>query len=215
MINTIQWRQQHNAWATDFWVGDFAPTFQSGVKHYSFYVNGGFIKDNTIYLPTSYSVQHFSFIWTCACGDLFINPRTGQLCYGYYDYGTGAVGMPFAWTHTNSLSFYGYVYPDPSNYCYIGFENTSKPLKEQIPATGYSYSWFISYFYDSAVGWWPGDPHNTIHDSLNYASMQVFGGVPFHQCPLYQGYWDNYNQPGKSFYCRMRVYGNSYLTLPY
>ncbi|MEM2098692.1 MAG: hypothetical protein QXU99_02955 [Candidatus Bathyarchaeia archaeon] len=172
-------------------------------------------KTSTIYLQTSYSVQHFSFIWTWACGDLFINPCTGQLCYGYYDYSTGAAGMPFAWTHTNNLSFDGYTNPDASSYCYIGFENSSKPLKEEIPATGYSHSWFVYYFYDRALGWGSGSTHHTIQNSLNYASMQVFGGVPFHQCTLYTGYWDNYSQPGQSFYCRMRVYGNSNLYLPY
>ncbi len=215
IIKTIQWRQQNNSWATDFYVGDYIWTTPSGVKHYNLYGNGGYINDNSIYSETSYSVQYFSFIWACACGDLFTNPITGQLCYGYYDYATGAVGMPLAWTHTGGLNHYGYIDPDQSRYCYIGFENTSKPLKEEIITTGYSYSWFVYYFYDHALGWGPGNPHHTIQECLYHASMQVYGGVPFDQCTLYTGYWDNYSTPGQSFYCRMRVYGNSLINLPY
>ena len=154
----------------------------NGVKHYQFYVSGGTqrIIDKEIYWETTNSVQYFTFIWTCACADLFINPFTGQLCYGYFDgyQGSGAVGMPYAWTHYDTLYFYGYTNPDTSNYCYIGFENSSKPLKQEIPETGYTYSWFVSKFYDSALGWGQGSPHNLFGQSLNYASMQVFGGGP-------------------------------------
>ncbi len=187
-------------------------------KHYNMYGHAGdHISDIDVggwtSWPLGYSTQRFDFIWTCANGAIK-NEITGQLCMGYIDTdnNTGLVGMAYAWTGRNDLSLDGYHFPDSVNYYYIGFENTSKPLKEYIDGTGYTYSWFPYYFYDHALGW--GGYHHTIYESLNYASQQIWG-VPYDQCLLYTGYWDNYSWPGLSFYCRMRVFGNTNLYLPY
>lgn len=171
------------------------------------------IKDHVVFDYTNwpYSKQYFPFIWACSCGSILSEPYT---CYGYIDYenGTWEVGMPYAWTSRNDLSLYGYDNPDYSNYCYIGFDGPSKPLKEMIGQTGYSYSWFPLLVYEYALGWNQGGVHHTIKQSLDYAANYIWGvdyGDP--DCPLYYGYW-NYDWQRT---CWMRVFGNPNIYLPY
>jgi hypothetical protein len=117
--------------------------------------------------------------------------------------------MPYAWLGRNDLELYGYDNPDESGYCYIGFDGPSKPLKEMIGQTGYSYSWFPCLVYEHALGYYGGGYH-TIKQSLDFAANYIWGvdyGDP--DCPLYYGYW-NYDWQRT---CWMRVFGDPNICL--
>ncbi|MBE0511415.1 hypothetical protein IBX38_00010 [Candidatus Bathyarchaeota archaeon] len=171
-----------------------------GYLHYDYFdSNGNTIWDYEIYPKTGLGKHFFVFIWTCRQGDLI----------GYVDGNGRAVGMPYAWTHTNSLSSNGYSSPDSGLYCFIGFENAS-------PALAYrSFRYytvlakdFILKFYYYALSL-----SYSIKDALNLASLYWFG-CSFIYCPLYQGFetWWPGNFPGgppaKWDWGKMRVYGN-------
>jgi len=179
------------------------------VRHYAYYADSGAyygITDVSLY-PHAGAKHYFTMIWTCANGDLFVNPLTGQLCYGYYDsaHGTGWVGMPYAWTQTTGLDKTGYDPPiGSSNFCYIGFENMSKPVTESFQGSATrNYGNFIRRFYYHAV-----INQRSIKDALDYATldMDVYGVNSFGASELYNG-WDKYEM-GQTWKCRMRVYGD-------
>lgn len=154
--------------------------------------------------------------------------------YGYYDnyYHTGAIGMPYAWTGRTDMSLNGYTNPSGS-YAYIGWENDSPFLKNTPPigwsTTGYMYQQFPFWFYRFALGLDNGGVHGTIRQSLDYAAWKTFGyyGYPipytFGTSILNHGFWkyDVFEDPPNPpvdvgwYYCRMRVFGNGDLTLPY
>ena len=244
--NTIVWRQQHDVWAADFWVGDFYPELWTGQSmqwgwklvwneelqeyvweyvydwfpddslktlHYNFYgENGGSnnIHDNDLLYWTNwpYSKQHFTFIWTCACGNAVNNPHNpSQYVYGYYDdiNMTGFVGMPLGWTSRADLSLDGYHYPDYSSYCYLGWNSTSKGMSANTGNINYDYYWFVYYFYQHLAG--ESTSYN-IHQSLDWASQQIWGlnwdeeDNPLGWGHYYNGEWHWIN-----------VYGNSNIAL--
>lgn len=92
------------------------------VRHYAYYGSqGAYNGIEDLYLHSHTGAKHyFTMIWTCTNADLFENPYTQQQCYGYYEssYGTGVVGMPYAWTHTTSLDQTGYgTNPGESDFC--------------------------------------------------------------------------------------------------
>jgi hypothetical protein len=245
---TIGWRQNNDAWATDFWVGDFFgqsiaggywvityewqfnwETWQweqveiatfcsdgSSIIHYRYYGDqGNNVQDGDLESWTEwpYSKQHFTFSWTCACANIFPHPdNPSAQTYGWYDYthSTGAVGMPFAWTARSDLNQDGFNNPDSSNYCYVGFNDTSVPLKEQTSNPGYRYTSYVSFFYEYLIG---TGPRHTIKQSLNYASQLIwYCNWDNQYCPLSQGYqiWvEGVLQHGK-----MNVIGNSNMQMP-
>ena len=162
--SAIVYRQTHDTYATDFWVGDFHGNYQEGYSlswgwewvwddnygcymyewvfdwfpdpslqtmHYDFYgTNGDDPHDSYIYGWTNYpySKQYFTFIGTCACGNVMPDPHnTNNYVYGYQDdiNNTGMVGMPIAWLSRGDLSINGYNSPDSSGYCYLGWNSTS------------------------------------------------------------------------------------------
>ncbi|MEM2081737.1 MAG: hypothetical protein QW744_05660 [Candidatus Bathyarchaeia archaeon] len=180
------------------------------VRHYAYYGDSGEytgVIDFAMY-PHGGAKHYFTMIWTCTNGDLFINPLTGQLCYGYYDsaHGTGWVGMPYAWTQTTGLDKTGYDPPiESSNFCYIGFENMSKLLTasfEGHPTNNYGD--FIRRFYYHAL-----INQRSIKEALDYATADMGVGMSKFNAPgndLYWG-WDEYAQ-GQWWKCRMRVYGD-------
>ncbi|MEM4244030.1 MAG: hypothetical protein QXP44_04445 [Candidatus Bathyarchaeia archaeon] len=186
------------------------------------------------------SKQYFSFIWTCANGGLYfdsngntwnvtgitapdvsvnkptyipINPFTK---YGYVEnpYSTPptVVGMPYGFTGTLSMSTDGYHSPSGS-YCYIGWENISPFMVNPTNYNGKFYKDFVNHFYRYALGIDYGPTHHTIKQSLDYATLMTLGIQSLDDTTLYSGYWDP--GPGGWWYCRLRVYGNSNLILPY
>ena len=138
----------------------FYPDVYRGTMHCNFYGEGygsNNIYDYRIYAWTDwpYSKQHFTFIWTCACGNLFPDPHNpNNLCYGFYDdiSGGGLVGMPFAWLARGDLSHDGYGSPDLSNYCYLGWNSTSLGISTYTGSPlHHDYGRFIYYFYEHLV----------------------------------------------------------------
>jgi hypothetical protein len=216
LLSTIDYRQQNDVWASDFWVGDFYPTLVDGTMHYLFYgENYDDPMDANLYDHTTtgpYSKQHFTFIWTCACANNMTDPNTSYQCYGFIDYDndTGEVGMPLAWTANADLSHDGYSDPDSSTYCYIGFKGASKPLKEDIYIdeyyTGYKYFGFVDLFYTRlTLNYY----QYTVKQSLDYASGFIWG-CDWDDTPLGDGYYDYPTSEN----CWMNVFGNSNLYLP-
>ncbi len=180
------------------------------VRHYAYYGSQGTydgIEDFALH-PHTGAKHYFTMIWTCTNGDLFITPSS-QLNYSYEDtqHGTGIVGMPRAWTQLANLSFYGYDDPWASNFCYIGFENMSKPLTEPFEGSEiYNYADFIRRFYYHALY----DIGCTIHLALDRATRDMGVNMYYFNSTgndLYHG-WEQY-EPGKgTFKCRMRVIGD-------
>jgi hypothetical protein len=153
------------------------------------------------------------------------SPSNPNNSTGYFDWGTlSGIGMPFAWTDTsyttgNQMSLDGYAASDNGQYCYIGFENQSPFMKDVPPSgstsTNLCYVWFPYYFYRYALGIADGIHHN-VHQSLDYAALNTFGnrGSTFEDCQLNQGYWFYEGSMGGWWFCKMRVFGNSAITLP-
>ncbi|MEM2098924.1 MAG: hypothetical protein QXU99_04160 [Candidatus Bathyarchaeia archaeon] len=114
------------------------------------------------------------------------------------------------------MALEGY-YSSSGDYCYIGFEGMSPFMINDLPDTGVSASYFPAYFYYKALGY-VNPYHQTIHDSLDYASYITYG-VAFDQTALYNGYWKFTNQSEGDpvtgwWFCHMRVFGNTNLWLP-
>jgi hypothetical protein len=192
------------------------------------------------YVP---SKQYFDFIWTCTNGGLYWYDSNGNWHsidgitqaasspiyppptntnteYGFVDnptYPPSVVGMPLAWTGPAGMNTDGYASPDYGSYCYVGWEAMSPFM---ITTTGYNgkqYQHFPYYFYRYALGLDNYGVHANIHDSLDYATRNIFGpGYIFGNSKLDDGEW----VPGPAgmegwWYRRMRVFGNSNLILPY
>jgi len=148
-------------------------------------------------------------------------PVNTNTYYGYRVNSSHIVGMPYAWTGTTSMSTNGYTNPSGS-YAYMGWENTSPFMGDKPPAgsstTSYEYLFFVYYFYSYATGQVTGY-HETINDSLDYAARMTFGKdssnneYTFSTSILNKGQW---RATGNNwFYCRMRVFGNGNVILPY
>jgi hypothetical protein len=247
LYSTLSYRQNHDVYASDFWVGDFQgvwsgysqqwgwewtwvydPEFEMYLYeyayvydwfpdpslhtvHYNFYGEGNNNpSDVGIYIQTSWqsSRQHFTFIWTCACGNVFPDPHNpSNYCYGFYDDFNNSewVGMPLAWTANYYLSIDGYHDPDTSSYCYLGWNSTSLAMKTD-DGCAENYENFVDRFYSYAFDY---PYHNTIADSLDWASWHTWGFV-----------WDDSNNPlggcgtyFKGEYHWINVIGNSGITL--
>jgi hypothetical protein len=197
-------------WLEEYaYVYDWFPDPNLHTVHYNFYgESNDNPSDNFIYYQTSWqsSRQHFTFIWTCACGNIFSDPHNpSNYCYGFYDdlNNSGYVGMPFAWTANNYLSLNGFHYPDTSDYCYLGWNSTSLALKTD-DGMYETYENFVNRFYGYALFF-----HCPIGEALGCASWDTWGYL-----------WDDYRNPlggtGTYFqgeYHWINVIGNCNLTL--
>ena len=141
--------------------------------------------------------------------------------YGYRVNSSHVIGMPYAWTGGSSMNLDGYSNPQ-GDYTFIGWENTS-PSMGEMPPEGYTseyleYSFFVYYFYSYATGQITGF-HESINDSLDYASRMAFGRddtgkvYTFKTSILNVGQWKN-DREDYWFYCRLRVFGNGDMILP-
>ena len=173
------------------------------------------IRDLSVY-PRTGNKHRFTMIWTCSNGDWFDTDDDEQEegdAYGYYDshdVGAGAVGMPYAWTRTTTLSQNGYEDSDSSNFCYIGFENNSRALTDQTEFINKNYGDFVREFYHLAVV-----NRYTIKIALDLA---VDNMGTWHETlddtELYNGYMGEDMQGQETMLCRMRIYGNTDMRLP-
>jgi hypothetical protein len=178
-----------------------------GQYHYHVYPNVSRywedgIQDVSIQQRTTEETHYFVFLWACFQGNEI----------GYYDE-TGAVGMPYAWTQQDDLNLDGYHNNDGTPHCFIGFKHTSPPLHYDAGGLyDYEYGNFVKYFYYHATY-----HHSTIHKALNDASLWVWG-KDFDKSVLWNKFWWYNPAPppqGGWQYGWMKVYGNSWNTLPY
>ena len=178
------------------------------------------------------SRQYFNFIWTCVNGGFYwtdssgnwddiigiIHPITGyppppspppppptntNTQYGFWDYDSGAVGMPYGWTGTTTMSSDG-------SYCYIGFEANSPFMGDRMPNSVYYFN-FPYRFYDHALS----VIHFPIWACLEYASWSTYQ-TSFANSEMNTGYWRYVTGEGMEgwYQCRMRVLGNNQISLP-
>ncbi len=196
------------------------------------------------------SKQKFDFIWTCTNGGRYWYNSDGDYYnisgifypipgdpgeeptseptntndeYGFFEDDEYAVGMPLAWTGTSNMALDGYNGMGGS-YCYIGFEGNSPFMIDDLPESEVPSDYFPRYFYLHALGYYddeyPYYEHQSIRDSLNFASWNTFG-CSFNNSPFYEGYWvylDETEVPPSAvgwWFCHMRVLGNGYMILPY
>ena len=220
--------EQYSGWQLVGWTYDpetyeWYPIFEwvetGPTEHYNYYAD--YLYDESVSQAIRDSVlcyyggskERFTFIWTCSNAALMDldNDNIGDT-YGYIDpLNTGLVGMPYAWTGITTMSQNGYASPDSSNYCYIGFENLSRDLTNNVEFGAYNHNYgdFVRYFYYHAA-----TEHHSIITSLNEATRDASNNnlTYFWQTDLYNGYYE-VNEQG-NFSCRMRVFGNGNLVLP-
>jgi hypothetical protein len=243
VYEALDWIQENEWYSTNLWVGDYFPSNEIGyvweegtltpegpTGHYNFYGADGYhINDNALYTYVNNdgdSIQYFNFIWTCTCGGSYwddnlnyVNPYGGTQ-YGYYDTSswwdnynnTGVVGMPYAWTGRTDLSLNG-VYNPSGEYCYIGWLNLSHGLCDSSGNQYYpNYAFFLYWFYYFLTGHYMGT-HYSVYQSLDYASLTIWG-ENFTNSPIYYyGEWRDWM--GQSWFCKLEVLGNPYISLPY
>ncbi|MDR2699345.1 MAG: hypothetical protein LBC12_00740 [Nitrososphaerota archaeon] len=187
-----------------FYTGHGFEQYINGANRYHVYstTSGAWnddIQDSSIFTKTTAGTHYFEVIWACFQG----NTR------GYTNPSGNAAGMPYAWTQRNNLNSNGYYNNDGTAYCWIGFENVSPPLSDNTRYNSYTYGDFVKCFYYGLTAL-----HKTVHDALDYASQLTFGVSAYDSTALHIGFWwhsgPTYGrQPGW-----MKVYGNSYRTLP-
>jgi hypothetical protein len=105
-----------------------------------------------------------------------------------------AVGMPFAWHHTNDSS------PD-SPYCFIGFYKASMPLTQEATNDTDIYRDFVTRFYWYALAF-----EYSVMDALDKASEYLYQSS-YVETELHGGFnatWNNVTDYGE-----MRIYGNN------
>jgi hypothetical protein len=207
LLNTLRNLATHDL-ITTFHVGDFYFITINGAKHYGCYGPGGTsngILDMDLALCTT-AKNKFTFIWTCVNGGLNINPSGG---YYTYDNQNKVVGMAFAWTQKGNMATNGYLSPDNSGVAYIGFENTSKYLTDNSDFKTYNYGDFCKEFYNKLYV-----NHYSVKEALNAATAKVTGGSSYYfsNTVVYNGYTD---PAGTGNTCRMRVFGDGNMVLPY
>ena len=188
--------------------------YNGPLYHYAYYsddaVSGGTngsVVDMDLVAWTG-AKHKFTFIWTCANGWVSMPSNINNYYYIDGTFGTGVVGMPYAWTQKSNLSTNGYTSPDYGGVAYIGFENTSKYLSDNGDFYYYNYGDFISEFYKQLYVY-----HCSVNTALNNAAFKVSSGYyTFWGLTINTGYID---PTGTGNTCRMRVLGDGNMVLPY
>lgn len=213
-VYSLMSSMQNNA-AVDFiaafHVGDAYSTKIGAVDHYAYYGNSGTsdaIIDANLY-PNTGTKNKFTFLWTCINGGLIANHGNS---YGGWDPATGAVGMPYAWTHKTNMGLQGYKYPDSSGYAYIGFANTSKNMCDTSNFVQGNYGEFCRQFYYNLLV-----NRYSVSVSLDKATNYVRGSSQynFDSTDLYNGYYLYSNLHQINSTCSMKVFGDGSMVVPY
>jgi hypothetical protein len=151
--------------------------------------------------PFTKDKHYFVFLWACAQGN-----EVGHSTPKVH-------GMPYSWTHRYNLDLDGYKPPNSGDYCFIGFENVSRPLSYWIEGGKYRY-WLVFFYYFALTPFYYG-PY-TINEALDAAS-QVMWDKDFDETELYRGYTVHVPGPppmGGDWESKMHVYGNGDNYLP-
>jgi hypothetical protein len=169
--------------------------------HYEIWQYCNSFYDNDIYPHSKDQNLRFAFVYACHSADVIGEMKT---------YPCGAVepfGMPFAWLHTNSLSADGYVNPDGSGRCFIGFEGKGPVLTYDLLINDrIIYDAMLNFtkdFYYGAL-----KLRYTVNQALDYAANATFTVGSFFDSVLYTGYDIPGFGPGK-----MKVYGDGYIRI--
>lgn len=232
-----------NWWVGDFFHPPASVSAQVPLGHFAFYgynsehINDTFVYNHATDFGTESSKNYFNFIWTCGNGGLYWNdpsmtfdnitgiihesetqptpgPTNTNDEYGVFN-STVAVGMPLGWTGEQDMALLGYS-SSSGDYCYIGWEGTSPGMSAILNGSDCHGHAFPGYFYYKALGF--DDPvpyyfHQSIRESLDYTAMVLYDEYCFDDTPLYLGYWERADN-GKSWFVRMRVFGNSDMIIP-
>jgi hypothetical protein len=185
-----QYDEEHYDRATVFHVGHRSITgYQDNY--------GTPITPNDILGRTTLGKHKFVFLWVC---DQATSPT---------------FGMPYAWTQRTDMHANGYLSPDCSGQCFIGFDEFSPIISGyhqtfQSQMTGPCKN-FIKYFYDYALR------HDyAVRDALNLASIDFFQQT-YTACPLYgedgTGYYAWYPNYNRYEFGYMRVFGDGSMWL--
>jgi hypothetical protein len=174
-------------------------------KHWTIYADKGYdeeyIMDYKIHEMLSSGTHDFVFLWTCGYGTA---SRIGEI-----DENGHSVGMLASWMNTTHLEPDGYMTPDSTKECLIGFDNYSIWFTNTTGYGNFNYGDFASLFFEYTMidGW-------TINDALDAATEETHTQASFGDCQLYTGYLmpdvENNGQPVTSY---MRVWGDGNLTL--
>lgn len=201
VYSTVWYFENYYDFATVFYKGHTFFYDHNGHRHYFIYDNeGGGVDDRivdiTVHDQMDNSIHDFVFLWSCFVGD-----EIGSIN------GAHSQGMPASWLDTTSLSLDGYVNPDNSDHCFIGFRNVSLPFVQETDYQDYNYGDFCRRFYYYALN----SGAYTLRLSLYYASYNTLG-CSYLVSPLYEGYW--WYEEGVYWYSRMEVYGDGNFELP-
>jgi hypothetical protein len=197
--------------ATAFYKGDsiwlqpghrLNPQPPNNYNHSVLYSNDGsadneLIWDKEIGSRTVNGRHDFVFLWTCGMAN--------EAQIGGMD-GSNTWGMAYSWLKRNNLNLDGYNQADGSDHCYIGFQYYSKPFADYTGRYSYNYKIFATMFYYLALN---VDGY-TIKDALDEAAL-TYIGYELGQTQLFQGYPD---PEGLGLTCKIRVWGDSGMTLP-
>lgn len=166
--------------------------------------------DSDVYYSPTVDNHHFVFLWVCNNGNV------GGAENPLY-------GMPICWTrHNLSLDGYGDPNipgdPDGSGYSFIGFQEASPTLSEDMivggpHGTNKFKHWLVFFYYYALSGY-------SVHDALWWASWAAgyLGGWLDGANRLSQGdkYWfpGGGGKPAGEYWGKMRIYGDGNIYLP-
>lgn len=114
------------------------------------------VKDSDIYDSMDGFKHYGVFLWTCVAGEgidgaagSYDNDWYGYPYIPYYYIGTGARGMPFAFTGESNLDPTGYESPDTSSrHCFMGWKGLSKDLADNCEySEEFNYQDFLVLYY--------------------------------------------------------------------
>ncbi len=200
----------------DHGIGSNNTDSDNGNWHYQLCDNTGRgVYDNEIFDRTQ-GKTFFAFINTCLSANLSNNdplhlydPPYGG---GYLPSGA-AFGMPFAWMHQRpyvDISIDGYLSPDQSNLCYIGFPWGSASLSQEVdtifPSRIY-YQWVLAFFYYATL-----DDTETVKNALDDATLMIYETI-FACTYLRNGFKAVWGTEWPDDNCRMTIYGNGDICL--
>lgn len=167
--------------------------------------------DYQLYDTTSAGTQYFSYISTCHSASLYggldphHNPSETFSSTGYYGENSGGgaiIGMPYAWTHGDSMSTQG-------KYCYIGFVEGSASLCQDVDNRqgGYNtYGMFVYYYFDGLL-----NQHLTVWQALNYGASNAFPTQTWNDCMIsdwFTASWPLEGGGNGTGWGKMVAYGN-------
>jgi hypothetical protein len=193
--NTVVYSKGHE-WT---WGGD--------LNHYELVANNYIqqgdqngVRDSQNVYPNTGSSDRFVFLWHCGTAMSYPSWQSTD--------GLGWTGMPYDFTHDNSMSFNGYASPDNGVYVFNGFWQASPEYQDLTNYGTNNYGSFVTIFYQYLLQY-----HFSVNAALNAASASTLGYSYFGNAPLYTGI-DEY-VPGMGYYWSyFYTYGNGNLQIP-